>query len=327
MKLKNLAISLALFALATVPARAQVPRGTITIVVPYGPGGATDLVARVVAEGMSKKLGNTVIVENKPGAFGITAMEYVKAADADGRTLLMQNVTTGGLTPLLYAKKMSFDPMKEFKPVTRIAQFDGVFVASKASHPAFTSFKEMITWAKKNPGKLRVGNVGKNSIPHLDAMKLAKEAGIKANHIPATSGGAGMVADLINGDLHVAGLNVASAKSLVQSGKGVALIAAAPKRLAAFPDVPTEAELGYTGVGSGNWQAIFVRKGVPDAVVNTLNDAIRAAVMSKTATTALTNANADIILSKDPAEVSAWLDKEISGLKSDIASLGIQASK
>ncbi|MCB1395152.1 MAG: tripartite tricarboxylate transporter substrate binding protein [Rhodobacteraceae bacterium] len=307
-------------------ASAELPEGTITIIVPYGPGGATDLVARVVAESMSSQTGRTVIVDNRPGAFGIAAMEYVAAAPSDGTTLLMQNVTTASFSPVLYASRMTFDPFEGFQPVTRIAKFNGVYVASTASTPAFTSMNEMMDWAREHPGELRIGNVGANSIPHLDALTMTRGAGVEANHIPATSGASGMVADLINGDLHVAGLNESGAANLVAAGQGVALMVAADSELPSFPGVPTAAELGYESFsGQGNWQAIFVNSDVPAETVASLNDAIRAAVLSPEAQERLANSNATIFLSETPEEFGTWFQAEVADFRVRLADLGIEA--
>jgi len=177
-------------------AQDQYPSKPIRIIGPYGPGGATDIVARLVGEQLRRSMGQPIVVENKPGAFGILALEEMMHAKADGYTIMVGNNSTHAVTPIVFSKKLSFDFERDVQPITRLAEVPSFLLVTPKDFPP-RSVQELIAYAKQNPGKLRYGTVGVGSYPHYDMALLAKRAGLDMVHIPNKAGASGViVADL-----------------------------------------------------------------------------------------------------------------------------------
>jgi tripartite-type tricarboxylate transporter receptor subunit TctC len=312
-------IAAAAFVLGLGPAFAEYPEKPVTIVVPYAPGGATDVVARIVGEEMRKITGQNFVVQNKPGAFGILAIETVAKAAPDGYTLLLGNVTTSAITPVIYPEKFSINYEKDIRTVARVAEVPGLLVASTKVEGAPKTLEDLVSKAKSAPGKIRFTSAGLASYPHLDMEMLARKAGINLVHVPSPAGAAGMNNDLLSGDVHVAFLNAASALPLVKDGKLTALATITKERLPELPDVSTMKELGYEGIGTVNWQALFAPSGVPENVVKKLHDSLSKALKSETVTAAFSPSlfRASPTISSD--EDSRWVQNEIAHWK-DVAS-------
>lgn len=250
-------------------ALAEYPEKPITLVVPYAAGGASDVVARTFGEAITRVSGQSVVVENRPGAGGVIAIEHVAGQRPDGYTVLVGNVTTNAITPVFMADKFSVDYSKAIKPVARLALVPALLVASADS--GITSLPDLIEKAQAAPKTLRYGSAGVGAYGHFDGVMLAEATGIEAIHVPSTSGAAGIGQSLLSGDTHFSWINVASGLPLVQEGRLVGLGVNTEERLEELPDVPTLAELGYPGHGSHNWQALFVPGGTPDEVVAALH--------------------------------------------------------
>jgi tripartite-type tricarboxylate transporter receptor subunit TctC len=253
-------------------AQEKFPTKPIKVVVPYAPGGATDIVARIVGEQMRHGLGQNVVVENKPGAFGIVAIEDMARSKPDGYTLMIGNVTTNTITPILHKKKFSIDYDKSVVPITRLVDVPA-FIVLTTKNFAPKTFAEFIAYAKANKGKVRYGHVGVGSYPHFDAEVLAQRAGIELVAIPNKAGASGILRDMATGDIQMAFLNVASSASLIKAGqiRPVALVNS--KRLPDYPDVPTVEELGFKGVGTLAWQGMFAPAATPKDVLTTIHKA------------------------------------------------------
>ena len=233
------------------PAAAQdkFPSKPIKIVVPFGPGSATDIVIRIVGEQMRQILGQNVLVENKPGAFGIIAIEEMAGARPDGYTLQVGNPGTNVLTPLIYKSKFKIDYDKDVVMLTRLGEVPLVLVATTKNFAPKT-YAEFIALAKSQPGKVRYASVGVGSNNHYDTEAFAKWAGIELNHIPNKGGGAAITNDLVSGDSQVGFVNAASSAGVVKGGMLKVLAVMADERLPEYPDTPTLKELGYS-VGQG----------------------------------------------------------------------------
>src|ERR1700733_14978033 len=230
------------------------PSKPVKIVVPYGPGGATDIVARILADQLSKSLGQSFYVENKPGAFGMIAIEDMVHSPADGYTLMIGNVSTNAITPIIYASKMKIDYGKDVVPVTDTVDIPAFLVATTKNFDV-KSVPELIAYAKKNPGQIKYGTVGNGSYPHYDMAYFAKRAGdLDMVALPNKSGASGVINDMLTGSTQVAFLNVASTAPQVKSGSLQALAVVNHSRLADFPDLPTMQEVGFPGVGTIAWQ-------------------------------------------------------------------------
>src|SRR5215216_2025896 len=229
---------LAFAAALAVPAQAQFPSKPIRILVPYAPGGLTDVVARLFSEQLRKVLGNAVFVENKPGASGILAIEEMAHARPDGHTLMIGNISTNGLTPVLLQKRLKIDYDKDVQIVARLVDVPVFFLATTTN---FTpkSFPEFLDYARANPGKVRFGSAGIGSYQQINTAILAKRAGLDLVHIPFKDGGAPILRDLANGDIHVSWFNITNPVGMMKEGRVRPLAVAADKRLAQYPDVPT----------------------------------------------------------------------------------------
>ena len=186
-----------------VPAQDKYPAKPIKVVVPFGPGSATDIVMRIVGEHMRPILGQPVVIENKPGAGGIIAIEEMVRARPDGYTLQVGNPGTNVLTPIIYKKKLKVDYDKDVLMVTRLGEVPLVLAATTKDFGPKT-YAELIAFAKANPGKVRYASVGIGSNNHYDTEAFAKWAGIELLHLPNKGGGAAITNDLVTGDAHVA---------------------------------------------------------------------------------------------------------------------------
>src|SRR4051812_6989271 len=228
--------ALALAAAATA-AQAQVdayPSKPVKILVPYAPGGATDIIARIVAARLTESLGQSFIVENRPGATGNVALEAVAKAPADGYTLFVGNVSTNTINENTFASTLSIKPSRDLVGIAKLVEIPHVVAASTA-FPA-SSIPELVAQAKQSPGKINYGSAGIGSYPHLDMEKFAKAAGIQLTHVPYKDGAAKMVPALLGDEIQVAFINLGSTLSHIRAGKMKALATAAPQRLPELPD-------------------------------------------------------------------------------------------
>src|SRR5689334_11421908 len=243
-------------------AQDKYPSKPVRVLVPYAPGGATDIITRVVGEQLRQSLGQAFVVENKAGAFGILAIEEMAKSKPDGYTLMVGNVSTNAITPVLYKDKFKIDFEKDVVAVDRIATLPSFFIVT-AKDFAPKTLAEFVDYAKKNPGKVRYNSAGIGSFPHFDMEIFARRAGIDIVHIPVKAGAAGMINDLVNGDVQAAFINVATTAAMVKAGQLKPLAVVSEKRLAEYPDVPTMAEAGYSGVGTLHWQSMLAPAGTP----------------------------------------------------------------
>lgn len=259
------------------PALAQqdsYPSRAITWVVPFTPGGLADIGARTVGKVLSEKIGQTIVIENKPGAGAIVGAETVARAKPDGYTLFYGSSGPMGSNVSMY-KNLSYDPLKSFVAVHGIA-ISPVIIATNPSKP-YTTLKELIEHARKNPGKLNYSSVGVGSTQHLAGELLQLEAGIKMVHIPY-KGSAPAANDVLAGTIDVMIDNAIPIKPLIEAGKIRPLVVLAPKRLPILPDVPTSAELGYPNVLMSSWSSAALPAGTPQAIVDRLAQAMNDAV-------------------------------------------------
>jgi tripartite-type tricarboxylate transporter receptor subunit TctC len=300
------------FALAQAGAQDKFPSKPVKILVPYAPGGATDIVARIVAEPMRQSLGQSFVVENKPGAFGILAIEEMARARPDGYTIQVGNVSTNAITPVIFTSKFKVNYDRDVAPVTNLIDVPAFLVVTTTNF-AVKDVKELVEYAKKNPGKLRYGTVGAGSYPHLDMAYFAKRAGdLDMIAIHNKAGASGVINDMITGDTQASFLNVASTAAQVRAGKLKPIAVVNRERLAAYPDVPTMAEVGLPDVGTVAWNAMFAPAGTPKPVLETLHKAAVEALQAPAAKEALTKQNFNIVPSKSVDEAKAWLAGEIA---------------
>jgi tripartite-type tricarboxylate transporter receptor subunit TctC len=286
-------------------AQEKFPTKPIKVLVPYAPGGATDIVARVIGEHMRQSLGQGIVVENKPGSFGIAAIQDMAKSKPDGYTLMIGNVSTNTITPILHKQKFSIDYEKSVVPVTRLVDIPA-FIVLTTKNFAPKTLPEFIAYAKAHKGKVYYGHVGAGSYPQYDAEVFAKRAGIEITAIPNKAGASGIIRDMLTGDVQMAFLNVASSASLVRSGQLRAVALVNPKRLPEYPDVPTMEELGYKGVGTLAWQGMFAPAGTPKNVLETIYKSTLEALKSPEVVSTFAKQHFNIVPNASIDEAKTW---------------------
>jgi tripartite-type tricarboxylate transporter receptor subunit TctC len=283
----------------------EYPSRTIKMVVPFEAGGGTDLLARIIGEKLSEYLHRPVIIDNRPGAGTQVGAEIVARAAPDGYTLLSSSLTTFAFNPSLY-KKLPYDPVKDFVPISLTGRFAFLLVAN----PAFSanSLSELIAMAKAAPDKLVFASAGPGS-PHQMAMQLLlSRADVRMVHVPY-KGAAPALKDVISGEVPVMMLDVATAREPIKAGLLKVLASASPQRLAEFPNVPTIAESGYPGFEASAWQGIVAPAKTAPEIIEKLNGRIGSALADQTVREKLQAAGIEPIKST-PEEFAAYIQSE-----------------
>ena len=305
-------LAAALFATLQVQAAAQAkpqdyPARPIRLLIPFAPGGATDIIARMIEPKMSRALGQSIVVDNRPGAAGNIAVELTAQAQANGYTLLMGNISTNSINPILFAGKMKANAVKDLTGVTKLVAIPN-FILGSPKIPANT-LKEAIEYARARPGQLNYG-APLGSYSHLDMLALTARAGIKMVHLP-TKGAGETLANLLRGDSHIQESNVASNIGPVRAGQIKAYAVTSANRLAELPSIPTMAEAGFPGIGSLNWNGIFAPARTPKPVLERLHAVAVAAMQELAAEGALEKRSTPLSLSRSPADFNAYVLSEM----------------
>ena len=282
------------------------PERPVTMVVPFPPGGPTDLVARVLAKQLTDQLGQTVVVENKGGANGNIGMQYAAAAKPDGYTVLY-NTSSIALSPNLY-RSLAFDPVKDFAPVSSTAVIPLVLLV----HPSVPAkdTQAFVQYARQNPGKLSYGSAGAGNVTHLGALLLLRSLQIDAVHVPYR-GSAPAMTDLVGGQVQLMTNTLNDSLGFIREGKLRALAVTSGARSDQLPDVPTVAEAAVPGFEMGAWQGVVVPAGTPGPVIDKLNAEIRRALQSPEMQKQLKAQGAQA-LGSTPQEYAAYIKSEIS---------------
>jgi tripartite-type tricarboxylate transporter receptor subunit TctC len=300
-------------------AAADFPNRPIRIVVCVPAGGGVDTVTRIVADGLSRRIGQPVVVENRAGAAGNIGAEYVYTSDPDGYTLLAAQPSPLTVNPLLY-KKMSFDPAK-FEPVAIMTSVANVLLV-RPDFPAKTP-QEFIAYAKANPGKINYASQGIGTTSHLTAALFETVTGAKLVHVPY-KGTAPALNDLIAGHVDMIFMELASAIKLHEAGRAHILAVATRKRIPNLPDIPTLDEAGVKGFESGTWNAIAAPPKTPPEIVAKLNKAINEVLQSPEAQAHFEKINLHAA-GGSPAEAKAFITKETQVWGEVIKTAGVPA--
>jgi tripartite-type tricarboxylate transporter receptor subunit TctC len=299
-------------ALAALPLTAHAqdayPTRSVKILVPYAPGGATDIIARIVAARLTETLSQSFLVENRAGASGNLALEAVAKAPADGYTLFIGNVSTNTINENTFAGTLSIKPSRDLVGIAKLVEIPHI-IAATASFPA-NNLADLIALAKKDPGKINYASAGLGSYPHLDMEKLQKAAGIKLTHIPYKGGAGQMIPAIIAGEAPVAFLNLSSGLPHIRSGRLKALATTAPARLAELPSVATMAEQGFPGIGTNAWQGMFAPSATPRPVIDKLYKSVAAILTDGEMKERLSKQMLDVTLSPSPAQFQQLVEKE-----------------
>jgi tripartite-type tricarboxylate transporter receptor subunit TctC len=306
------AVIAALLPLSALGQAADYPSRPVKILVPYAPGGVTDIIARHLAPKLQEALGQSFVVENRPGASGNIALEQAAKASPDGYTLFVGNVSTNAINESTFAHTLQTRPSRDLVGITKLVETPHVVVANPAFPP--NTIAEMIEWTRRNPGKLNYASAGIGSYPHLDMVKFAKTADIQATHIPYKGGAGQMMPALISGEVQVSFINLASTGEQIKAGRLKALATTTSTRHPQLPNVATMAEQGFPGIGTNAWQGLFAPAATPKPIIDKLYAAVANALSRPEMKDMLARQLMTVSLSASPqeftdqvrAETQAW---------------------
>ena len=284
-------------------AQAAWPSKPIKIIVPYPPGGSSDIIARAISQPLSEALKQSVIVENKPGANGNLGADFVAKSNPDGYTILLCDVGALAISPSVYTK-LPFDPSKDLRGVTMLAYSPHLLVV----HPSVkaNNLKELIALSKTSDLNFAVTATG--SAPHLAGVALERASGAKWTYVPY-KGGVQAIQDTVSGQTQVLMNGMLATLPQVQAGRLKVLGVSKPTRMPLIGDVPTLAEQGATGFESGTWQGVVMARGTPDAIVNRLNKELVAVIRSADIRSRLAGQGAEVV-TMTPQEEEQFFNKE-----------------
>jgi tripartite-type tricarboxylate transporter receptor subunit TctC len=311
------------FALSTAAFAQSYPARPVTFVVPFAPGGGTDITARTVAAKLTQiwnKSGHGIVVENRGGAGGVIGVDVVAKAKPDGHTLLIANVGTQSINPTLYAR-LPYNPDTAFAPISLICELPFVLMASPKVAP--NSVKELIALARAQPDKVTYASSGSGGSPHLTAELFQLLTGTKMTHVPYKGGGPAMI-DLMAGHVDLLFASVLEGSGHIKSGKLKGLAVTHAKRNPALPDVPTIAEAGVPGGESGSWIALLAPAGTPQSIISRLNADVKEVVADPAVREKLIGQGA-VPQSTTPAELQKLIDADLARYGKIIREKGLKA--
>ena len=293
------------------------PTKNIRIVLQFSPGGATDVVARILAQHLTTSLGQTVVVENKPGADGQIAAEFVMRSEPDGHTFFMASNTPMMQVPLL-KKNPPYDPLTSFTPVTLVGHYIYVMVAN-AKLP-YKTYTELVAYGKANPGKLNFGS--HSGVTQLMFSRMTKQNGLQMNLIPY-KGEAPNVNDLLGGHVQFNLVSTISTLQHINDGKLTPIAVMLDKRLSLLPQVPTFAEAGLPALGAASWAALFGPAKLPPQIATRMSDAVRAAIADPEVRARIERQGFDLA-GTTPAELGTYMVTQLKDWKQAFDDVGLK---
>ena len=314
-----LTLAMALFSLNVATASAQTyPSKAIRIIVPYAPGGSTDVIFRILAPRMNEVLGQQVLIDNRPGAASTIGLEIVAKSPPDGYTVGVSNIAYGA-NPAIY-KKMPFDSEKDLVPVTLVS----IVTLVATVHPSVParSIKQLIALAKAQPASLTYGSAGNGSANHLATERFAHMAGVKLLHIPYKGGGPAVVS-IVGGETSVLFATIPSSIQHFKTGRLIPLAVSSAKRSSALPELPTIAEAGVPGYEAIEWQGLMVPAGTSQNVIRTLYQATAKASQVPEVREKVAALGAEFVNST-PEEFDQFLKRELSVWAKVVKEVGIK---
>jgi tripartite-type tricarboxylate transporter receptor subunit TctC len=311
---------LSLFFWFALAAAQTYPAKPVTFIVPFPPGGGTDISARTVAQKLTDKWKQSVVVENKAGAAGILGADAAAKARPDGYTLLIVNVGVTSINPALYPK-LPYNPETAFAPISLICELPFVLMASPKFAPG--SVQELVAYAKKNPDKVTFASSGQGGSPHLTAEIFQLATGTKMTHVPYKGGGPAMT-DLMAGHVDLLFASVLEGSGHIKAGKLKGLAVAHARRSPALPDVPTLAEVGVRNAESGSWIALLAPAGTPAAIVAKVGADVKEAVAQSDVKEKLI-AQGAVPQASTPAELQKLIDADLARYGKIIREKGLKA--
>jgi len=319
MKIRSLLAGAALALAATVAAAAGYPERPVTLVVPFPPGGSTDMIARILGAKLQDKMGGTFIVENKAGATGTIGATFVARAKPDGYTLLVSSLAPFAVNPFLQ-KSLPYDPVKDLDPVSILVQAPNVLVANPKV--PVSTLADVIAYLKKNPDQVSFASSGAGSSDHLTAELFWQATGTHGLHVPYKGGGPA-IQDLMGGQVQMSFQNLNAVISQIKAGSLKAIAITSKQRSPLLPDVPTLDESGIRNADVYSWQAIAGPKGLPADVKAKLHDGIVAAMNDPDAKKKLTDLGFEIV-ANTPEQFAQFQKQELARWQKVITTAHIQ---
>ncbi|MDH1619387.1 Bug family tripartite tricarboxylate transporter substrate binding protein, partial [Comamonas aquatica] len=304
--LKTLAAAaLAVTGMGSALAADAYPDKPLTMVVPFSAGGTTDILARIVGQALGQELGQTIIIDNKPGAGGNIGAQQASRAKGDGYTLFMGTVGTHAINQTLY-KKLPYDPIKDFAPLSRVANVPNLLVV----HPSrpYKTVQEMIAYAKKHPGEVTYGSPGSGASPHVSGALFQSMTGAEMTHVPY-KGSAPAISDLLGNQIAVMFDNMPSAIQHVRSGKLRPIAVTTAKRSSELPDVPTIAEAGVPGYEATSWFGLWAVAGTPAPILDQLHTALAKVLKDPGVSKKIADQGGEVVI-ETPAQFEAFIKTE-----------------
>jgi tripartite-type tricarboxylate transporter receptor subunit TctC len=297
--------------LALLPAIAMAqgyPSRPVRMIIPFAPGGASDFVGRIMQPKMSDLLGQQLVIENRGGAAGNIGLEAAAKSDPDGYSIFLGNIGTIAINAAVF-RSLNIKPQQDLIAVTEVVDVPGVLIASSSFPP--NTVKELVAYAKANPGKLNYGSPGSGSQNRLE-MELFRQAagGMDMVHIPYKGGAGPAVTGLMTGETQLMFTTAPSALGYIKGGKLKVLAVTSAKRIAALPDVPTMVESGFPRSVTGSWQGIFVPRGTPQPVVDKLFTVTQQVMKTPDVVERLSGGGVDVVLSDSPKAFAGFVASE-----------------
>ena len=302
-----LAAALALGA-SCAQAAEKFPQRPVRFIIPYAPGGATDITARQLQTRISEAWGQPVIVDNRAGASGNIALELAAKAAPDGYTLMVGNVSTNAINETTFSS-LKVKPSRDLTGVTNLIQLPHLWVVNPGI-PAST-LKELVEYVKKSGTRLNYGSAGVGAYPHLDAVKFLKIAGIEMTHVPYKGGAGQMIPAIMGNEVQFMFINMASSISNIRARRIKPLAITTLERRPELPNVPTTAESGYPGVGTNAWNGLFAPAGVPKPLLNRIHADVVKVMETPEMKTSLAKVFMSVVVDKSPADFQQFVLKEI----------------
>lgn len=284
------------------------PVKPVRMIIPFAPGGATDIVARQVANHLNEAWGQSVIVDNRAGASGNIALEVAARAIPDGYTLFVGNVSTNAINETTFAEVLKVKPSKDLTGVTNLVEIPHILAAG--GNVPVKTVRELIDYAKQPSTRLNYASAGIGTYPHLDMVVFLKAAGINANHVPYKAGAGGMVPSVLGGETQIMFVNLASTIEHVRNNRMKALATAAPNRLPELPNVPTMKEAGFAGIGTNAWNGMFAPAGTPKAIVSQIHAKVSEVMQKQALKDQLGKTMMAVSLSATPEAYTAFVRGE-----------------
>jgi len=299
------------------------PIRPVRMIIPFAPGGVSDVVGRLISPALAKELGQQVVIDNRSGASGNLGVEIAARAPADGYTILLGNIGAMAINPSFFPK-FPIKPVQDFISVTLVVDSPTALVI----HPSLPvkSVKEFVQYAKANPSKLDFGTAGASSNGRLEMEIFMRATGIQLVHVPYKGGAGASTIGLLSGEVKCAFTSLGSVMTHVNAGKLKVLGVAAPQRVMALPDVPCFPELGYKNMKSGSWQGIFVPAGTPVPIVDRLFTVFTTVLTDSTIVRRLQELGPQVVLSKSPAEFAVFLKEETDKWSNLIKEIGVETN-